>query len=68
MSKATIAIAMLMVILWTSTGCEQQGTAEKAGEKVDQALQESQNKVETAVEGAGEKLEAAGDKLQEKTQ
>ena len=51
--------------------CENEGPAEKAGEKVDEAIEETQEKMEDAgeqvkdaVEEGGEKLEEAGEKMQ----
>jgi len=42
--------------LLTLTGCEQQGPAETAGEKIDNAM-----------ESAGEKMEKAGDSIRDAT-
>ena len=44
------------VMLVTLSACEQQGPAEKAGEKID-----------NAVEKAGEQMEKAGDSIREAT-
>lgn len=49
----TAVVSSLLLL----TACEQDGPAERAGEKID-----------NAVESAGDKLEQAGDKIQEKTQ
>tara|TARA_Y100001933_G_C18815567_1_gene486942 strand:+ start:90 stop:317 length:228 start_codon:yes stop_codon:yes gene_type:complete len=52
--------------------CEEQGPAEKAGEKVDSAIEQTQEKLEEAgekmeeaVEEGGEKIEEAGEKMQQ---
>lgn len=50
------------------TACDQQGPAEQTGETVDEAVQDTQNKVADVVESASDKLEEAGDKIQESTQ
>ncbi len=42
-------------------GCQQEGTAEKAGKKVDQAAESAGKKVEKAGEAVVEKVEKAGE-------
>jgi hyperosmotically inducible periplasmic protein len=42
-------------------GCQQEGTAEKAGQKIDQAAESAGKKVEKAGEAVVEKIEKAGD-------
>jgi hyperosmotically inducible protein len=42
-------------------GCQQEGTAEKAGKKVDQAAESAGKKIEKAGEAVVEKVEKAGD-------
>jgi hyperosmotically inducible periplasmic protein len=44
-------------------GCQQEGTAEKAGKKVDQAAESAGKKVEKAGEAVVEKVEKAGEYL-----
>ncbi len=44
-------------------GCQQEGTAEKAGKKVDQATESAGKKVEKTGEAVVEKVEKAGDYL-----
>ncbi len=51
---AVLAISALLVAL---VGCEQQGPAEQAGEKID-----------NATEQAGENMEKAGEAIQDKAQ
>ena len=50
-------LSILLVVLSSAglIGCEQEGPAERAGAKVDEAM-----------EKAGEKLEEAGDAIEEK--
>jgi len=65
-----IAVAMLSV----GIGCKQEGPAEQAGKKVDQAvektgqaIEEAKEKVEDATEAVKEKVEAAVEKAKEAT-
>lgn len=44
-----------------------EGPSENAGEKVDEAAQDTKEAAEDASEKAGEKLEEAGDKAEQKT-
>ncbi|MGD2118004.1 MAG: hypothetical protein PVG66_06580 [Chromatiales bacterium] len=55
--KLTIIKTVLAGMLMTGLmACEQQGPAEKAGEKIDETI-----------EKAGEQLEQAGDEIRDKT-
>ena len=65
------AMAMMLVF----SGCEKEGPAEKAGGKIDEAvekagdkLEQAGDKMEQAAEKAGDKLEDAGDKMEEATE
>jgi hypothetical protein len=61
----------------TLGGCEREGPAERAGEKVDQAVEDlgkaegpaerAGEKADKAVDEAGEALEEAGEKVREAT-
>lgn len=53
--KLIVLVAVLL--LGGLNGCEKEGPAERAGEKID-----------NTIEQAGEKLEKAGDKAREATQ
>ena len=68
MTSKVLAVAFFASMLMLATGCEQEGPAERAGERIDEAVSEGQNKVEDVVEKAGEELEEAGDKIEKKTQ
>lgn len=47
-------------------GCpEQEGPAERTGEKIDEAVEDAGEKMEEAGEEAGEKMEEAGDKIED---
>lgn len=55
--KKFIIVLAAVLLLGGLNGCEKEGPAERAGEKIDET-----------VEQAGEQLEKAGDKAQEATQ
>ena len=48
-------------------GCGQQGPAQKAGEKVDKAVEDAGKAVEKAGEKAGEKIDEAAKKVKDAT-
>ena len=57
--------------LFTFTACESEGPAEKTGERIDEAVEETQEGIEEAgdaleeaAEETGEELEEAGEDLQ----
>jgi hypothetical protein len=54
-STMMFPIAVSIAVMLGAVGCEQEGPAERAGEKVDHA-----------VERAGDKIEQAGDKAEDK--
>ncbi len=68
MKKQLILAVLILSGFMLISGCEKDGPAERAGEQVDQAVQDGSNKVEEMVEGAGESLEEAGDKIKQETQ
>ena len=49
------------------SACEDKGPAEKAGERVDEAIEETGDTMEEAAEEAGDELEEAADRVEEKT-
>jgi uncharacterized protein YjbJ (UPF0337 family) len=57
MLKRLIMFLSLIILAAGIAGCEKEGPAEKAGEKIDEAIEQ-----------AGDKLEKAGDKIEEKTE
>ncbi|WP_157862515.1 hypothetical protein [Nitrosococcus halophilus] len=57
MKAKIITIALLLTGSVFLNGCEQEGPAESAGEKVDETMEE-----------AGEKMEEAGERAQEATE
>jgi hyperosmotically inducible periplasmic protein len=60
--RAVIIVFFLAFVL-ELTGCQQEGTAEKAGQKIDQAAESAGKKVEKAGEAVVEKAEKAGEYL-----
>lgn len=67
--SSVLAAAMLVAGLGgLLAGCEQEGPAERAGEQVDQAVEETREAVEQATEEAGEQVERTGDAIREQTQ
>jgi len=55
--KSVYSALIAGALLVTLAGCEQKGPAERAGEKVD-----------NAIEKVGEKIEATGDQIQDTAQ
>lgn len=47
------------------SGCPEEGPAERAGEKIDEAVQDAGEKAEETGEKAGEAMEEAGDKAED---
>lgn len=54
-------IVVLLSFFLALAGCEQKGTAEKAGEKVDQATEKVSEKMEGAKEAISDKAEQTGE-------
>lgn len=57
MIKRLMTLGFAAAVLTMLAACDDEGPAERAGAKID-----------NAVESAGDKLEEAGDKIKEKTQ
>jgi hyperosmotically inducible protein len=63
-----LAILLMAVALGFGIGaCERKGPAERAGEKVDKAVEGAGDKVEHAGEKVGGAAERAAEKVEEKT-
>jgi len=64
-SLRAILLALLLVAsgltVTVASGCKEEGTAEKAGRKIDEAAQKAQEKAEDA----GEELEEAAKEMNE---
>jgi hyperosmotically inducible protein len=61
LSYRGLFILFCLVLVFGLAGCQQEGTAEKAGQKIDQATESASKKVEKAGEAVVEKVEKAGD-------
>ena len=68
MLPRTLLVLLFSVLLLGPVGCEQEGPAERAGAKLDEAVEDGKDNVEDAVEKAGDKLEEAGDTIENQTQ
>ncbi len=55
--KKTMTLLSLILVAFLAVACEQQGPAERAGESIDEAVEDAGNAVEDACEDA---KEAAG--------
>lgn len=80
--KGIIAIVAFLMTAGLMTACEKEGPLERAGEKVDEAIEKAADKLEPnegpaekagekideAVEKVGEKIEETGDDIKKKTQ
>ena len=60
-----LVISCLSAVLGL-VGCQQEGTAEKAGQKIDQAAENAGQKIDKAAEKAETKIEAAKESLDKK--
>ena len=54
-------IVVLLSLFLGLSGCEQKGTAEKAGEKVDQAAEKMSEKISDAKEAISDEIEKTGE-------
>lgn len=61
-SSVLLSIAVLIFAL---AGCEKEGPAEKAGENIDEAVEEMQEKAEETGDKVMEKVEEATDKVED---
>ncbi|MGR8939957.1 MAG: BON domain-containing protein [Gammaproteobacteria bacterium] len=58
-----ILLMTFLAVVLGLAGCEKEGTAEKAGQKIDQAAENAQQKIEQATERAEQKIDAAKEAL-----
>ncbi|MGH8656328.1 MAG: BON domain-containing protein [Gammaproteobacteria bacterium] len=56
-------IVFLLAFVLGFAGCQQNGSAEKAGQEIDQAAEKAGEKIEKAKEALAEKAETAGEYL-----
>ena len=66
-ANRVLVITCLSAVLGLA-GCQQEGTAEKAGKKIDRAAENAEQKIEQTTEKAGEKIEGAKKSVIDKTQ
>lgn len=64
MRRIALALALGALALG-GTGCPEKGSAEKAGEKVDETLDKLAHPNEGPMEKAGRKMDEAGEKAKE---
>ncbi len=66
--KSKILIgAMLVAFVLLVTGCQEKGPAEKAGEKIDNAVDDIKDNGNDVLDKASDAIEEAGDKIENKT-
>ena len=53
-------IVFLLAFVLGLAGCQQEGTAEKAGKKIDKAAEKAGDKIDKAAEKAGKEIEEQG--------
>ena len=64
--KGLVVVVMLASFLGLAA-CKQEGPAERAGQKIDKAVEQGEKKIDQAYEKAEKKIEKAGDALSDKT-
>jgi len=67
LAKRILVITGLSVVLGL-TGCQQEGPAEKAGQKLDRSIENAEKKIEQTTEKAERKLDDAKKSIIEKTE
>ncbi|GJL81277.1 MAG: hypothetical protein DHS20C01_09110 [marine bacterium B5-7] len=69
MKYSTILFRTFLAALFALglAACEQEGPAENAGEKIDEATENVKDAVEDAVNKVGDTVEDVGDKIEEQT-
>lgn len=63
--KKALVVFCCGFFLFAFTGCESEGPAEKAGEKVDKLMSQTKEKVEEAGKAVQESVEEAGEEVHE---
>ena len=66
-TKRILVITGLSVVVGL-TGCQQEGSAEKAGQKLDRSMENAEQKVEQMTEKAGKELNEARKSVTDKTE
>lgn len=65
MSKIYFAMAAALLALASVTSCEQEGGAERAGERIDETMEKTGDAMEDAADKTGDKLDDATDRARE---
>lgn len=75
MMLRTFTLTICLLFALGLAGCDREGPAEKAGERIDKSMERAGEKIdqagekmEQATRNAGEKIEQAGEKVKEKAQ
>jgi len=68
MSEDRVLVIICISVVLGLAGCQQEGTAEKAGQKIDRAAENAEQKIEQATEKAETKIEAAKESLDQKAE
>ena len=68
MIKRLLTIMVLILSISVFTACESKGPVEKAGEKVDQAVQKTTDKAKEVTDAVEEKAEEAAKEVKKATQ
>lgn len=66
-ANRVLVITCLSAVLGL-TGCQQEGTAEKAGKKIDRAAENAGQKIEQATEKVGKEIEGAKESVTDKAE
>ena len=57
LSHKGLSIVCLLAFVLVLAGCQQEGTAEKAGKKIDKAAEKAGDKIDKAAEKTGKAIE-----------
>ncbi|MDO9048132.1 MAG: BON domain-containing protein [Methylobacter sp.] len=63
-----VLVITCLAAVFGLTGCEQEGTAEKAGAKIDRAAENAEQKIDQVKDQAEKEIEAAKESVADKTQ
>jgi hyperosmotically inducible periplasmic protein len=66
-STIMLPISASIAMMLGAVGCEQEGPAERAGERIDHAAERAGDKIEQAGDTAAEKIEEAKKGAEDKT-
>ncbi|MXS77602.1 BON domain-containing protein [Nitrosomonas sp. JL21] len=63
-----IAIIVSLLLIGAFSGCQKEGSAEKAGQKLDRSMENAEQKLEQMAEKTGKKIEETKQTISEKTE